>query len=352
MSRANVWFLSPGPLHTPTGGFVYDRYVVDGLRAVERLAGVIQIDGPFPDMDSATADRASKAIGAVPDGGTLIVDGLALTPLAPVVKPHLERLRVIALVHHLLGDETGLTTTERDTWLDAEISLLRKVDQVIVTSQTTAERLTGLDLDTAIRIVPPGVEPPPDLGFRKKARALGPLRLLSVATLIPRKGHDLLIDALAALGDREWRLDLVGEARDPAWAEALDYRVDAHGLTHRVVRHGVVSSAELERFWRRADLFALTSRHEGWGIALVEAVRWGLPVVATDAGAIAEAVPPPARLLVPANDVDATIDALERLLDDPAERRRLTLGAVASAKHLRRWDETAREFVAAVTASS
>lgn len=349
MSTTDVWFLSPGSLDTPTGGFVYDRYVVEGLREAGRLAEVIRIDGPFPDTDSSTADLAAEAIAAVPDGGTLIVDGLALTPLASVVEPHLGRLRVIALVHHLLGDETGLPEAARRTWLDAEIALLRRVEQVVVTSRTTADRLAGLGLDAAaIRVVPPGVEPPPDLGFREKARALGPLRLLSVATLIPRKGHDLLIDALAALGDREWRLDLVGEARDPAWAEALDHRVDAHGLTHRVVRHGVVSPAELERFWRRADLFALTSRHEGWGIALVEAVRWGLPVVTTDAGAIAEAVPHSARLLVPANDVDALIDGLARLLDDPAERRRLTLGAVASAKRLRRWGDTTRDFVAAL----
>jgi len=350
VSTADVWFLSPGSLDTPTGGFVYDRHAVEGLRATGRLAGVIEIDGPFPNADTAMRDSAAEAIARVPDGHTLVIDGLALTPLTPIVSPHLERLNVVALIHHLLGDETGLDAAMRREWLDAETAILRQLDRVIVTSRTTADRLRGLGLrDAGIRVVPPGVDPPRDLGFREKTRPIGPLRLLSVATLIPRKGHDLLIDALAVLDDREWRLDLVGDARDAAWAEALDRQVDAYELTHRIVRHGAVTPVELDRFWRRADLFVLPSRHEGWGIALVEAVRWGLPVVATDAGAIPEAVPLPARMLVPIADVGALATALARLMDDPTERRRLTLGAMAAARHLRRWKAAAAEFVIAVT---
>ena len=299
MSTADVWFLSPGPLGTPTGGFVYDCHVVGGLRSAQRLAGVIELDGPFPDTDDAVQGRAAEAITQIPDDHTLVIDGLALTSLAPIMRLHVDRLRIVALVHHLLSDESGLTEDARCVWLRAELAVLRQVGCVIVTSQTTADRLLSLGLDDInIRVVPPGVDPARDLAFRTKTRSIGPLRLLSVATLIPRKGHDVLIDALAALRDREWCLDLVGDARDPVWAEALDRRVDGYGLTHRVVRHGVVSSIELDRFWRRADLFVLPSRHEGWGIALVEAVRWGLPVVATDAGAIPEAVPLPARVLL------------------------------------------------------
>src|SRR3546814_5922096 len=92
-------------------------------------------------------------------------------------------------------------------------------------------------------------------------------RLLTVATLIPRKGQDLLVEALARLADRPWSLDLVGDARHPGYAAVLERRIAALGLERRIARHGAVAHGDLDRFWRAADLFVLPSRHEGWGIA-------------------------------------------------------------------------------------
>jgi glycosyltransferase involved in cell wall biosynthesis len=198
-------------------------------------------------------------------------------------------------------------------------------------------------------VVPPGVGPPLDLGFRRDRPATSASRLLTVATLIPRKGQDLLLDALTRLRDRAWTADLVGEARDPAFAERIAQRIVAAGLQQRVTLHGAVGEATLDRLWRGADLFVLPSRHEGWGIAYAEAVRWGLPVVGTTAGAIPEAVPRGAGLLVPPDDAGALTEALRCLLDDPAARQRLADGAVRAAATLRRWTDMDRDFTDAVT---
>lgn len=350
MAGPAVHFLVPGDPDTPTGGFVYDRHAVRGLADAGRLGGVLRVDGPFPAADADTLARAGRALGGVPDGAVLVVDGLAYAPLIDVIRPHAGRLAVVALVHHPLGDETGLTEPERRHWLRAEAAALEPLRRIVTTSRTTARRLAELGVDAdRVRVVPPGVDGPVDLSFRVPPAPGAPLRLLTVATLIPRKGQDLLLDALTRLTDRRWTADLVGDARHPAFARAIADRIAAGGLGDRVVLHGAVRHDDLDRFWRAADLFVLPSRHEGWGIAYVEAVRWGLPVIGTTAGAIPEAVPDGAGILVAPDEADALSAALAQLLDDRAAYGRLAAGAVGAAAGLRRWSDTACEFAAAVT---
>ena len=347
---APVFFLVPGDPETPTGGFVYDRHAVRGLAEAGRLGGVLRVDGPFPETDPDTMVRAAAALAGVPDGAILMVDGLAYAPLVEVIRPHAGRLALVVLVHHPLGDETGLDAAAKARWLRDEVDALGLARRIVTTSRTTAGRLAELGIDPALVVaVPPGVDGPVDLSFRAPPAPGAALRLLTVATLIPRKGQDLLVEALAPLAGRAWTLDLVGDARHPGFARSVETRIAALGLADRIALHGAVRHAELDRFWRAADLFVLPSRHEGWGIAYLEAVRWGLPVIGTDAGAIPEAVPEGAGVLVPADDADALAAALARLLDDRAEYRRLATGAVAAAATLRRWSDTARDFVAAVT---
>ena len=341
---ADIHFLIPGDPATPTGGFVYDRHAVDGLREAGLLAGVIRVDGPFPAGDPAALEAARRALSAVPDGHRVIVDGLAFTALAPVIADHAERLRVIALVHHPLGDETGLDADSRERWLRDEVAALAYARHILVTSRTTRDRLGELGIDTErVTAVVPGVDPATDLRFRDN-RSSGPPNLLCVATLIPRKAQHLLLEALTPLTDRDWHLTLVGDERDPAYAERLRALAKAPGFAGRVTFTGAVSDAELDAHWRAADLFVFPSLHEGWGIAPVEAVRWGLPVITSDGGALPESVPVPARVMVPAGDAAALRTALTRLLDDPAELAELAAGARRAAEGLRSWADMRAEF--------
>ncbi|MDF1793446.1 MAG: glycosyltransferase family 4 protein [Thalassobaculaceae bacterium] len=348
MVSADVHFLIPGDPATPTGGFLYDRHAIEGLRAAGRLADTIRVDGPYPEGDTATRTTAETALAAVPDGHRVVVDGLAFTALAPAIARHTGRLEIIALIHHPLGDETGLTAAAQDRWIADELDALAHARAILVTSRTTRARLGALGVDTArVTAVVPGVDPAPDLAFRR-ARPPGPLRLLCVATLIPRKAQHLLLEALTPLTDRNWQLDLVGDARDPVYGDRIRRKVADLGLSDRVTLAGAVSDAVLEDHWRRADAFVFPSLHEGWGIAPVEAVRWGLPVITSDAGALPESVPKPARLMVPAGNVSALRDAIARLLDDPVRRAALADGARNSASALRSWADMRAEFAAVI----
>ena len=110
--------------------------------------------------------------------------------------------------------------------------------------------------------------------------------LLAVGAVVPRKGYDVLIDALATLADLDWRLVIAGDrTRDRATADAITTRIAAAAPGPRVSMPGAVGDGELAQLHAEADVFVLASRHEGYGMAFAEAINHGLPMVGTHAGA-------------------------------------------------------------------
>jgi len=334
----------PGRLDQVTGGYLYDARIAAGLRALGRSVTVHELPGRFPRADAiacAAADRALREIG----GEAAIIDGLAL----PAFVGRLDgRGRIIALVHHPVSQETGLDPATRAELRRIEAALLAAVAGVVVTSPATVEDAAALGAERArIHVVVPGTA----AGPRRQRRPGGPARLLIVATFTPRKGHALLLAALRRLRHLPWRLDCVGSvARDPAMARTLRGRVRTAGLGARVRFRGERRAAALDRLYAQADLFVLPSYHEGYGMAFAEAIRRGVPVLGTTAGAIPGTVPRGAGVLVPPGDLRALTQALRRLLGQRGLRRRLARGAVLGARRLPDWPDQARAFAAAVDA--
>ena len=169
-------------------------------------------------------------------------------------------------------------------------------------------------------------------------RRRGPLRLLAVGTVTPRKGHLLLIEALADLREFDWRLTCIGSLeRDRATAEALRRAIAAKKLGDRVALVGECPPELLTAAYRDADIFVLPSYQEGYGMAYAEALAHGLPIIATTAGAIPDTVPATASLLVPPGDAVALRNALRRMFTDANLRARLAAGAALAAAALPDW---------------
>jgi glycosyltransferase involved in cell wall biosynthesis len=169
--------------------------------------------------------------------------------------------------------------------------------------------------------------------------------LLCVATITPRKGHAVLVEALAQLGDRPWRLVCAGSLeRDPATARSVTEAVRRLGLADRVAFLGEIAGGPLDAAYDGADLFVLPSFHEGYGMAYAEALARGLPIIATTAGAIPETVPADAGILVPPGDAPALARAIARCLDDPGTREALRRGALAARRSLPDWSAAAQAF--------
>jgi len=164
--------------------------------------------------------------------------------------------------------------------------------------------------------------------------------LLCVANLVPRKGHELLVEALARIRDLNWRLSCIGSLeRDPATVRAVRRRIRAHGLGRRVTLTGEVPPQRVAQAYRAADAFVLPSFHEGYGMVYAEAMAHGLPVIATTAGAIPETVPPQAGLLVPPGDPAALAQAMRRIIAQPVLAARLALGSRAAGARLPDWPQ-------------
>lgn len=346
-------FALPGSLHTLTGGTVYDRRIAEGLRALGWTVDLRLLDASFPFPSPAALAQAQAAFEALPDGSLALVDGLAFGALPALAQKHAQRLRWVALVHHPLALETGLAPQQRQALFDSEREALSAARGVIVTSPATALALGEYGVGPGrVQVVEPGTDPAPSPTAEVRGAAGdGPITLLCVATLTPRKGHLLLLQALAGLQDRPWELHCIGSTtRDAATTAQLREFIDTHGWQQRVHLHGECEGAALQTWYARADAFVLPSFHEGYGMALAEALAHGLPVVSTTAGAIPATVPAGAGVLVPPGDAPALRAALARLLDEPAWRAQLAAGARSVAAKLPTWPQAAAKFAAALDA--
>ena len=101
-------FLVPGRLDQLTGGYIFDRRIVEGLRAGGRAVAVVELAGTYPDADATARHAVADALAALPDGAVAVIDGLALLGAADCVAEAAQRLRLVAFVHHPLAEETGL----------------------------------------------------------------------------------------------------------------------------------------------------------------------------------------------------------------------------------------------------
>ena len=357
MSAADLHFLVPGPLDQRTGGYLYDARIVDGLRRRRWQVVVHELAGEFPAGDARAQSSLAGALAGLPAGARVVIDGLAMGALPELVRPERARLRLLALVHLLLADETGLDAAQHDRFVALERDALAACTGVLATSACTAGRVAELGVAAAaIRAVPPGTDPaPPAAGPGPGA----PPRLLCVASVTPRKGQDVLVRALARLADRPWSCVCAGSlSRAPAFARAVERQVRAAGLAARIAFPGECDAAAVAALYDGSSVFVLPSHAEGFGMVLTEALARGLPVVSTTGGAIPHTVPPDAGLLVAPGDDAALAGALAELLPDapggPAGggAARLAQLAAAARRHtagLPDWEAATDTFAAAVT---
>ena len=170
-------------------------------------------------------------------------------------------------------------------------------------------------------------------------------QILAVGAIVPRKGYDLLVTALSELRDLSWRLTIVGDrGRSPETAAELDDLIERARLRDRITCTGAVTAERLDALYRDSDLFVQPSWFEGYGMALADALAYGLPIVATQTGAARKNVGSKAGRLVTPGDAHALARALRSLLADARVRAHYAAAARAAAQNLPTWDDTAMAF--------
>jgi glycosyltransferase involved in cell wall biosynthesis len=330
----------------PTGGNIYDQRVCAGLAAAgwEVLVATVAARG------SAARAGLARVVSAIPDGETVLVDGLIGSPAAAQLLPHTGRIRMTVLLHMPLVTAVGTlgdASAER-----SERSVLRAAAGVIATSEWTRRQVLARYAIPAgrVHVARPGVD-------RVDARAQ-PVRghLICVGVLSRHKGQDLLVEALAGLADRDWHCVLAGSLdRDPDFVKHLQTRITCLGYDHRIRLSGILTGAALSHAYTTADLLVAPSRAESYGMTVTEALAHGLPVIAAAVGGLPEAFgatadgPGPGQL-IPPGDPAALAAALGDWLDDEGHRRRLRAGVRQRQLTLHGWEQTTREIADALTA--
>jgi len=338
----------PGRLDTPTGGYVYDRRIVEGLRALGWHVEVCSLDGNFPSPSEGARAAAASALASIPRGITVLVDGLAGGAIPAVMEREATRLRLVSLVHHPLADETGISDEDATAFEASERRTVATSRRVIVTSRTTAARVSTLFgvASDRIAVVEPGV----DRGRLSTGSRSATLELLCVATISPRKGYGTLVRALAMIPDRSWHLTIVGSLdRHRPSVDQLRAALDAAGLEQRVTLAGEADAGTISTYYQRSDVFVLATEYEGYGMVVAEALAHGLPVVSTTVGAIPELVGSDAGVLVPVGDVQGLANAIAKVLDSSDFRRRLGDGAVRVRDRLHSWETASKKMADVLT---
>jgi len=338
-------FAVPGDLATPTGGYAYARRLLAAAEGAELRLRHLALPEGFPHPSAAVSAETGRLLAALPAGRPVLVDGLALGAL-PLEIVQVAAGPVVALCHHPLALETGVGAEDAARLHLSERAALAAAVHVVAASATTA---AILEADYGVprgklTVACPGTDPAP------RARGSGELgvRLLSVGSLTPRKGHDVLVAALAGLTALDWTLTIAGPAdRDEACAASLRRAIAEAGLAGRVRLAGALGTEELTAEYDRADLFVLASRYEGFGMVYTEAMARGLPVVGCDAGAVAEATRGAARLVAP-GDVEELRAALSGLIADASARRALGDACWDAAQGFARWPDTAAAVAGAI----
>jgi glycosyltransferase involved in cell wall biosynthesis len=322
----------------PSGGNAYDRRVCRALAAIGWPVHVHAVPGSWPRPDAAAYAALAGVVQRIPDGALALLDGLVASTAPEVLVPQATRLRLVALVHMPLGQDKadGDARTREGAVLSAAAS--------VVTTSAWGRRML-LELyslpDDRVHVAEPGV----DAGPLSPGTTTGEA-LLCVAAVIPGKGHDVLLDALATMTDLSWDCLCVGSTdRDPAFVGSLRRRILDDGLGDRMRFAGPRIEADLERSYAFADLLVLPSRAETYGMVVTEALARGLPVVAAEVGGVAEAlghgrcgIRP--GMLIPPGDPPALAEALRTWLGDAAVRRAWRRAARERRASLSEWSTT------------
>jgi len=322
----------------PSGGNLYDLKICGGLAELGWPVRIHPVPGSWPRPDAAAYEALGAVVQSIPDGAFALVDGLVGSTAPEVLVPQATRLHLVALVHMPLGQGPGSNGSRA-----REGAVLSAATSVVTTSAWA--RRTLLELyelpEDRVHVAEPGVD-----AARLATGTASAGALLCVASVVPEKGHDVLLDALSTMTDLSWSCLCVGStSRDPDFAERLQRRLQEDGLEGRLALAGPRSGAELGRAYATADLLVLPSRVETYGMAVTEALARGVPVVAADVGGISEALGhgnggSRPGLLVPPENATALAAGLRTWLCDAEVRRTWRRAARERRSSLPRWSAT------------
>jgi glycosyltransferase involved in cell wall biosynthesis len=341
----SVTFFVPGNFPATTGAIVFDTRLAQELRSLGHEVKIVPVEGQHPMPDAVAQASAAALWQAHRDRAptaTAVIDGFCLYAFGALAQS-LEAAGAIGMVHHPMSPEPQLSPAERRAFAEIEQRLLPRLARIVVPSEAIrAGLVSALTLPPeTVTVVSPGIPAAP----RSAGSGGGRCQLLAIGSLIPRKGHDTVLRALARLSDLGWALTICGDdGIDAGHAAALRALAETPGLAGRVTFVGGCTPTELETHWQAADLFVSGSFFEGYGMAVAEAVRRGLPLAVTQGAAATEVIPRDGSVIVEPGDELQLSKALRRLIFSAPLRHDLSEAAWQAGRAFPNWAEQGRRF--------
>ncbi len=338
-----------------SGGYVFNMRVAERLSGMGMDVDIIHFttvpEGLPEKKFSASAHVCRRILKHDPDI-IVIAKSYHYAGLLRLLKPLLGT-PVLYLMHHLewMDERNRIRSGMYITYVRW---LLGMADAIWVNSLSTGTEIetTGIPGERIHRISPGfarSLNPPPDRSMRE-----GPVRLLCVGSIAPRKAQEILLKACAMLEPGSFSLDLAGsfEEDDPYFVQMRDFIVE-NGLQDSIIFRGALPREELDRAYDSADILVHPARWEAFGISVLEGMWHGLPVVASDVAALPELVLPGENgLLVPTGDADAIAAALRTLIEDKNARLAMGIRSRSLADGRSDWNDTCNEFAELVLSTA
>lgn len=334
-------------LDLTTGGFLYDRKLVDHLRAAghEVTVEAIPWRSTARNLLDNVSPRVRSRVRSLATRADIVVQDELCHPSLAIANRILPRdVPIVAIVHHLRSHEP---THTRVTSL-VERLYLTTVDAFVCTSQTTqnaVKSVLGRNHLPGIVATPGGDRLNPRITpeeITARAHESGPLRLVFIGSVVPRKGLDALIDGLAELPPDSWTLEVIGDTKTNLhYTARVTDLVHRHGLGDAVSFRGQIPDDALAATLANSHLLVVPSMYEGFGIVYLEAMGFGLPAIGTTDGGATEVIRDgDTGFLIPPQSPSRLAEAIRPLIRD---RDQLAAMGQAARNHYESfpgWTET------------
>ncbi|UCF89983.1 MAG: glycosyltransferase family 4 protein [Desulfobacterales bacterium] len=349
----HVGLIIYGRLETLTGGYIYDKFLVDHLRQQGHPVDIISL--PWRNYGRHLADNLSRELyhdlrRARYD--ILLEDELNHPSLFWLNRKLTQKIKypIVTIVHQILSRQPR-TFFANLIFGMIERHYLSSVNAFIFNSQTTRTTvgyLTGTQRPSIVA-APAGDR----LGFlpskaliRSRAHQSGPLQLLHIGNVRPNKGLHPLITRLADIAPEKWHLTVVGSlAMDRRYVQEVQRLIARKNLWRQITLTGALDGPELAGHLARSHIFTMPFSHESFGMAYLEGMAYGLPAIGSSAGAVKEFIQPGVNgFLVEPQGPAALSEHLESLYND--RQRLYAMGAAAwETFHARpRWRQTMQKI--------
>lgn len=337
-----IGFIIYGSLDTVSGGYLYDRKLVEYLRSHGDNVDIISL--PWRNYAAHLTDNFRFRLP--PDLDLLIQDELN-HPSLLFANRQTRPYPVISLVHHLRSSELR-PESQNKFYRVIERNYLRSVDGFIFNSKTTQGTVSRLAGNRKPSIV---ANPPTDRfgdailedKIIERAKA-DEFRVLFLGNVTYRKGLHILLEAVKDLKPQV-KVDVVGGlTAEPRYAYEMERYVLTHGLSSRVAFHLSLEYEALTEKLKNAHVMVVPSSYEGFGIVYLEGMCFGLPAIGTTAGAAGEIITHGEDGYLVEPTADRLVDIINELAMDRKLLTRLSINAIKRYKSQPTWAETARNI--------